>query len=261
MLGLVYQLCQTLVRYTRDMGEVRGSVRQRVYEEVRRRIVSLELPPKSPISENDLARELGVSRTPVRESLLLLREEGFVQVFPQMGTFVSHVDIERVLQAQFIRESIECTALAEVDCGVASSHLDALHANLRAQREAEKHADTSEFFVLDEEFHLCLLRLSGRESAWPVVQSAKSHLDRARRVGLVIHSLPALIDQHQRVVDGVKTGDLDSAVRVLREHLREILTDLELIRQQTPDLFSSGEMRPVRRLVTTLEPTPSPVPE
>ena len=117
------------------MGELRGSIRQRVYDELRERIVTLQYPPRSPISEKDLAAELGVSRTPVRESLLKLREEGLVQVFPQMGTFVSHVDIDRVRLAQFVREAVECTALAGfVRSESSRAHLEALHDNLDAQR-------------------------------------------------------------------------------------------------------------------------------
>ena len=64
------------------------TARERAYRELRLRIVSLTLPPGSPLSENDLAEQMSVSRTPVRESLILLAEEGLVQVFPQLGTFV-----------------------------------------------------------------------------------------------------------------------------------------------------------------------------
>src|ERR671921_1446848 len=92
----------------------RLSVRDQQLDTLRRRIISLQLPPGEPLSENELAQELGVSRTPVRESLILLREEGLIQVFPQIGSFVSLVDLERVAQAQFIREAIECASLADV---------------------------------------------------------------------------------------------------------------------------------------------------
>ena len=56
-------------------------MRDQTLETLRRRIISLQLPPGEPLSENELAQEMGVSRTPVRESLILLREEGLVQVY------------------------------------------------------------------------------------------------------------------------------------------------------------------------------------
>src|SRR3954463_4182054 len=92
----------------------RLSVRDQTLEALRRRIISLELPPGEPLSENELSQELGVSRTPVRESLILLREEGLVQVFPQFGSFVSLVDPTRVADAQFVREAIECASVADI---------------------------------------------------------------------------------------------------------------------------------------------------
>ena len=92
----------------------RLSVRDQTLETLRRRIISLQLPPGEPLSENELAQELGVSRTPVRESLILLREEGLVQVYRQIGSFVSLVDLARVSEAQFVREAIECASLRDL---------------------------------------------------------------------------------------------------------------------------------------------------
>src|SRR3712207_9328331 len=85
----------------------RPSNRSAVYTELRRRVVSLELPPGTPLSENELAAALGVSRTPVRESLILLSQEGLVQVFPKVGSFVSRVDPELVADAQSIRDAVQ----------------------------------------------------------------------------------------------------------------------------------------------------------
>src|SRR3712207_8797618 len=88
----------------------RTTSRRAVYGELRRRVVTLELPPGAPLSENELAAALGTSRTPVRESLILLSQEGLVQVFPKVGSFVSRVDPERVSDAQFLRRSEEHTS-------------------------------------------------------------------------------------------------------------------------------------------------------
>ncbi len=158
-------------------------MRDQTLETLRRRIISLQLPPGEPLSENELAQEMGVSRTPVRESLILLREEGLVQVYPQIGSFVSLVDLGRVSEAQFVREAIECASLRDLsvdDAGIAG-----LRVILQSQTEADANGDIEEFFRLDEEFHRELLRLAGHESAWAAVNSAKAHLDRARRLSLL----------------------------------------------------------------------------
>ncbi|NQX26174.1 GntR family transcriptional regulator [Microbacteriaceae bacterium VKM Ac-2854] len=234
-----------------------ASVRDRTLDTLRRRIISLELKPGTPLSENELSAELGISRTPVRESLILLREEGLVQIFPQRGSFVSRVDPERVAEAQFIREAIECASVAQVgvDVEVDPAKLSGLRDILDEQRDADADEDVERFFRLDEDFHRALLDLTGHGSAWNAVNSAKAHLDRARRLSLVdARPIHALIDQHTAVVDAIEREDVAAAVDSLRHHLRAVFDDVERIRRSSPELFSDGsEIRVVRRTVSMLE--------
>jgi DNA-binding GntR family transcriptional regulator len=230
------------------------SARERTLETLRRRIITLDLAPGTPLSENELAQELEVSRTPVRESLILLQLEGLVQVFPQIGTFVSLVDIDRVTQAQFVREAIECASLVDAVERVIAPDIEALHEVLDQQRRAEKAGAAEKFFALDEEFHRELLRVGGHESAWTAVTSAKAHLDRARRLSLLdTRPIATLIDQHTSVVDALEARETEAAVGALREHLRAVFEDIEHIQATMPQLFSDGKPpRPSRRTVTTL---------
>jgi DNA-binding GntR family transcriptional regulator len=233
-------------------GAPRLSVRDQTLETIRRRIISLQLPPGEPISENELAQELGVSRTPVRESLILLREEGLIQVFPQIGSFVSLVDLGRVSEAQFVREAIECASLK--DLAVDDEGIAGLRQILKSQTEADAQKDVEEFFRLDEGFHRELLRLAGHESAWAAVNSAKAHLDRARRLSLLdTRPIATLIQQHTAVVDALETNNLVDADSSLRLHLRGVFEDVQRIQESTPELFSDGTVpRPSRRSVARL---------
>lgn len=230
----------------------RLSVRDQTLETLRHRIISLQLPPGEPLSENELAQELGVSRTPVRESLILLREEGLVQVYPQIGSFVSLVDLGRVSEAQFVREAIECASLR--DLSVDEAGIAGLRVILQSQADADARNDVEEFFRLDEEFHRELLRLAGHESAWAAVNSAKAHLDRARRLSLLdTRPVATLIQQHTAVVDALEANNLTDADSSLRLHLRGVFEDVQRIQQATPQLFSDGApLRPVRRSVARL---------
>ncbi len=224
-----------------------------MYETLRRKVLTLELAPGAALSENELAAVLGVSRTPVRESLILLAEEGLVQVFPQVGSFVSRVDMRRVADAQFLREAVELAALEDLpetpDAGVVA----ALEANLARQREAD--IDLEEFFALDEEFHRGLLELSGHERAWPTVVSAKGHLDRARRLGLYEANTPEVFaGQHEEILRAVIARDVPLARATMRTHLREVFADIERIRARKPELFASNtNSTPVRRNVVVWE--------
>ncbi|MCY7288115.1 MAG: GntR family transcriptional regulator [Cryobacterium sp.] len=254
-------MSNAIPRFTNDSGRStsqarlpRGNARERALETLRAEIIALHLPPGAALSENELAAQLGVSRTPVRESLIMLQSEGLVQVIPQIGTFVALVDPGRVAEAQFIREAIECSSLGSVDHPVAQADSDALAENLRRQSVCAAQNDAEAFFELDEDYHRTLLRIAGHESAWRTVTSHKAHLDRARHLSLgSLRPLTGLVEQHRSVADALVAGDGESAVASLRAHLREIFDDVEAIRSARPDLFQeSSHARPFRKTVAEL---------
>ncbi|NUP74636.1 MAG: GntR family transcriptional regulator [Sinomonas sp.] len=227
------------------------SNRELAYEHIRELIVSGDEPPGALLSENDLALRLDLSRTPVREALLLLAQEGLVDVRPQRGSYVSLIDPGMVRQAQFIREAIEVTSLeacVERWTPESAAFVDEL---LDAQDAC---TTREEFYPLDERFHRALLGIAGHASAWTAVQSAKGHLDRARYLGLSgYRPIAEYAADHRRVREAVAAGDLAQAQKELRAHLRFVLDDLEQIQASRPELFSSPEgperrpARPARR--------------
>lgn len=227
--------------------------RRAVYETLRRKVLTLELPPGAALSENELAASLGVSRTPVRESLILLADEGLVQVFPQIGSFVSRVDPARVADAQFLREAVELASLDDLPALLDTPLVEELRTNLERQRRPD--IAIEEFFALDEEFHQGLLRLAGHANAWTTVASAKGHLDRARRLGLYDAQSPEVFAaQHVEIFQAVTGGDLTMARAAMRTHLRAVFEDIERIRARSPELFSSDPTTvPTRRNVVVWE--------
>ncbi|MEU7483770.1 GntR family transcriptional regulator [Streptomyces sp. NPDC042319] len=227
--------------------------RRAVYETLRRKVLTLELPPGAALSENELGASLGVSRTPVRESLILLAQEGLVQIFPQVGSFVSRVDPARVADAQFLREAVELAALDDLPAELDPEMVEELRRNLAEQRRPG--LGLEEFFELDEAFHHALLRLSGHGSAWATVVSAKGHLDRARRLGLYETASPdGFAAQHVEIFDAVLAGDAALVRSAMRTHLRAVFDDVERVRARSPELFATdtGSV-PVRRNVVVWE--------
>src|SRR3954465_11416261 len=110
--------------------------RDQVYDRLRASIVTAELEPGRQLSENELAGRLGVSRTPVREALVRLRDDRLVEIVPQLGTFVAPISDRAVGDAQFVREALECAALRAAAPRVTAEDLDALEQNLAAQERA-----------------------------------------------------------------------------------------------------------------------------
>jgi DNA-binding GntR family transcriptional regulator len=216
----------------------KGPARLAVYAALRAGIVRGELEPGQKLSENVLAAELGVSRTPVREALARLRDDQLVQIAPQRGTFVSRISPVAVADAQFVREALECAAVRRAAAVVGEEQIAALHENLDSQERASRAADPDAFYILDDAFHRTICDLSGHPTVWVVSERAKSHLNRVRRLSLGMPDyLQTMIEEHRAVLGALSGGDPDEAERLLRHHLRTVLREVPRLRTQHPDYF------------------------
>src|ERR1700754_4383728 len=122
-----------------------------VFERLRGMIISLDLPPGSPLSRAALAGQFGVSSTPIRDALMRLEEEGLVEVFPQYATVVSRIDVHRAQQAHFLRLALEIVrvlALKPDEALVAE-----LNATIARQQQFAKVGTFEKFMAADNEFH------------------------------------------------------------------------------------------------------------
>jgi DNA-binding GntR family transcriptional regulator len=223
-----------------SLAERRSGVpaRAQVYAVLRDAIIRTELAPGRRLSENELATWLGVSRTPIREALVRLRDERLVSIVPQLGTYVSRISPQAVSDAGFIREALECAAIREAALAATEDDIEALEVNMRGQERADERGDFDAFYVLDEEFHRVLCDLSGHATVWAVSQRAKGHLNRIRHLSLPIPSyLGEMIDEHRAVVEAVAEHDPDEAETRLRHHLRMVLREVPQLRAEHPDYF------------------------
>lgn len=218
---------------------VTGAARHQVYATLRAAILDARLEPGRKLSENELAGELGVSRTPVREALAALREERLVAIVPQLGTFVTRVSDQAVADAAFVREALECAAIRRAAGRVTAEALVALQANLTAQERAVDAADAEAFDALDDDLHRQLCELSGHAIAWELSRRANGHLDRVRRLSLPEPGyLGEMLAEHRTVVAAVADGDADRAEDALRHHLGMVLSMLPRLREAHPDYFT-----------------------
>jgi DNA-binding GntR family transcriptional regulator len=211
---------------------------EQVYLALREAIVSAELRPGLKLSENELAGELGVSRTPVREALARLRDERLVAIVPQLGTFVTLISPGAVGDAAFVREALECAAISRAVSHVDSEAVEELRWNLTAQDQARASGNERTFDRLDDDLHRRLCDYSGHSIAWALSRRANGHLDRIRRLSLPDPSyLTEMLSEHRQIVDAVAQGDGPAAELALRHHLRMVPSKLPLIQQQHPDYF------------------------
>jgi DNA-binding GntR family transcriptional regulator len=210
-----------------------------VFERLRNAILSLELPPGSPLSRADLAAQFGVSSTPIRDALMRLEEEGLVDVFPQHATVVSRVDVGRAQQAHFLRQALELEIvrlLAENRDEALIMRLD--HA-IALQQQFAKSGDFESFITGDNDFHAQIYAAAGKQELWTLVRSRSGHIDRLRRLHLPSPGKAQNIVRHHRLITrAIEAGDADAAQQHLRTHLSGTLSELERIRARHPEFLS-----------------------
>jgi DNA-binding GntR family transcriptional regulator len=217
-----------------------ATVGPQVYRILREQIIQAELLPGERLSESDVAKALSVSRQPVREAFIKLSEEGLVQVLPQRGTFVTKISVASVMDVRFVREAIE----ADIVRLVAGEHVPATIDELRGQIAEQKkvpHDDRAAFLRLDERFHRTLASAAGKAYAWSVIESVKAQMDRVRFLSVDDMHVGRLIEQHERIVDGIAAGDRAAAEEATRLHLREILNSLPEIARARAELFDGTD--------------------
>ena len=213
-----------------------GRTSDQVYALLVSAIRELRLLPAAVLSENALAAQLGVSRTPVREALARLADNGLVEVTPQVGTRVVPISMTEVRQAQWVRETLEVQAF-ELACAD-EPDLRGLRSSLRAQTSARQEKDLDDFFRADEQLHAELFRLSGHPRAWDLIVRSKIHLDRLRRLSVPSSSaVGTLIAEHRRIVAALSARDVVAGTTLIRGHARRVLQLQPALQKAYPDYF------------------------
>lgn len=222
---------------------VRGDMRAHstsaaVYRLLRTEIVSLARRPGEAILERSLAEEYGVSRTPVREVVRQLAEEGLVEVYPNAGTFVARIPAGDLEEAIVIRNALE-EASAKLAAERADSRAIArIDLALQATAEAARTGDREAFHVADEGFHAEISGASGFPGLWRVAQQVKVQLDRYRLLTLPEEGrMLRIVDEHAAILKAIRHADGAAAAGAMAGHLGKLLADLDAVVARQPDFF------------------------
>jgi len=210
-----------------------------VFERLRGMIISLELPPGSPLSRAALAGQFGVSSTPIRDALMRLEEEGLVEVFPQYATVVSRIDVHRAQQAHFLRQALELEIVRVLALKPDEALVAELNATIARQQQFAKAGAFEKFMTADNEFHAQLYEAADKQDIWTLVKSRSGHIDRLRRLHLPSPGKAQDIVRHHRLIaKAIAGGEPEEAQKHLRTHLSGTLSELAQIRAQHPQYLN-----------------------
>ncbi len=190
------------------------------YQALRESILSGHLAPGKVYNEMALAKELGISRTPVREALLELASQGLVTYLPRKGVMVKHYTARDVEEIFELRKAIELTALEKVARNLKSLDLTRLQKSLDSQRKAWKRSDSDAYIRFDRQFHLAFCEMIGNRRFVNILENIRDliHL-------MAVQALnregrwEEVLREHQQVISALKDGNVRSARKAMDYHL------------------------------------------
>lgn len=206
-----------------------------VYTLLRGMIVEGQVTPGLALKEPAIANHLGVSRTPVREALLRLQQDGLVEMRPQSGTFVTPIDRSRVEEGMIVREALEPKTAAIAAEKISDEGLNALKLQTDLMAEAARIEDGRAFIEADDRFHRILVDASTYSHIGVIIDQVNAQLDRVRHLSANVPKRPeAAVREHHNLIERLTAGDKDGSAKALTEHLtaswviiREIMEQLE----------------------------------
>lgn len=216
------------------------SAAQRVFESLRRRIISLDLPPNTVLSRVSLAQEYNVSQTPLREALQKLEAEGMVDIFPQSRTVVTRLIADEIHEAHFLRVAVETEVMRRLSENCDSAVLNRLATILTMQEALAASPDELPAFQeLDELFHQTLMSGVGQAGLHALLRARSGHLNRLRRLDLPgPGKIARILDGHRAILGALKSRDAAAGQEAIREHLSQTVNRVDQLRAQHPDYFA-----------------------
>jgi len=209
---------------TLDLKPVDGSfsLKEHIYEVLKQSIMDLDIYEADAnlrMDERTLAEKLGISRTPIREAIMRLEQEGFVEIQPRRGVYIKRKSLSDILEMITVWAALESMA-ARLACERASdAEIARLREVVRPFNKDRAKADLSEYSEANIEFHLCVLGLSKCGMLEDIAQGVFTHLKAVRRKATKDSARAdrSVVD-HMNIIEAIEERNADLASQLVREH-------------------------------------------
>lgn len=196
------------------------TLHQRIYYKLRELIELGKLPAGMQLDERTLAQELAVSRTPLREAIASLVEEGLVERRPYRGNFVRTFTAKQVNDLYWVRQALEGLAIRLAVSNITEDDLEQIRAILDEAQEALEHNDMAAYSLADQRFHETIALLSGNEI---LIESLNRLKRQIQIVRIGANRDPRVVRrtalERPRILAALEARDADLATRLLEEHI------------------------------------------
>ncbi|MCZ0979220.1 GntR family transcriptional regulator [Streptomyces diastatochromogenes] len=203
------------------VGDTHMSLRERVYVELRERIIEGEYPAGLRLVEREIADDLRVSRVPVREAMQRLESEGFLTVQPRRGSVVAEFGPEDAAYLFDVRENLEGLAARLAARNASPARLRDLERLLARARRAAESGRLREAVSLNADFHRRIVELSGNPLLADLMTPLDSRLRRLFRLTSAQSDGEPMCGAHERLYEAVRDHDEDAAEALARAHVAD----------------------------------------
>jgi GntR family transcriptional regulator, rspAB operon transcriptional repressor len=206
------------------------------YRILKDNIMMLNLKPGQSISETELSKQLDISRTPIREVLMKLKEEHLIEVKPQIGTYIAFMDLHLVEEAFFMRFVLEKEVLKLACIDFPEEKILELDKNFFAQKHIfGSNGKEIEFHRLDILFHETIFSGVKMEEVWNGILKLSAHYNRLRLMSEIRYSNKDSINQHEKYINIIKNKDLAGVEQLVTEHIQKPRKNWEKLFNEDPE--------------------------
>lgn len=214
--------------------KIRNKLRREiVHESIRSRIVSGEMPAGTLLSEVELANALKASRTPVREALMQLQEEGLVEITPRRGPVVRHISPHEMSELLMIREALEALAVNWAAQRMPAAQLQELRDEWKEMQRSLSEATRDAIFQKCEDFHQTLIEGADSAILTKLVGTIRDRIASSRQIYLRpdgghprLGLLKASCKEHLQIIEALQAKDTQRCEELIRKHLRGIAREI-----------------------------------
>ena len=199
------------------------NLRERVYQAIKEMIIIQEIPPGEKLDEDSLASQLGVSRTPIRESLCRLENEGIVKIIPRRGAFIVRHSKESINEILSVREVLEGLSAREAASHITDAALEVLESLSGKFSESNVRVLSKEYVQADVKLHNAIIEASKNEWLINLMNTLNDHIQMLRLRTVVLQGRPEQsLSEHRKIIGALKARDPLLAETLMREHIKNV---------------------------------------
>jgi DNA-binding GntR family transcriptional regulator len=218
---------------------IERNLQNRVYEIIKNYLIRPDVPPGTHLYEDRLAKEIGVSRTPVKLALNLLEKEGIVVIQLNKGAFKVHLQFQDVIEILKIRMTLESLSLEMgKELFRDSNTFQTIQKSIPDIRSIETSEGMAKYPEMDQQFHENLIRVSNSRWLLRMIKDLDPVFQMFRFLCLQnIERIKLSVEEHKKILEALMTGDIPLGKNLIRAHWESAIQDLGKKHRETPGLF------------------------